>query len=268
MQVLQLAFAVNILFMVDKFFGHIPPVAVAQRFPFEKPFVGLATGTLTSTILEKLLHVEEQERPKCALSLENQLTSYRLTDPVLYLEHGENPMPVPLKIETDSTVEMIFEAAAGGKDTSGLLFYKIEKTEHYLRIFWKISGPSRLSRYSPNRFNIKIITPADFSDEESKLQAMYVSTKAYSERTTKASEFTVTETTVNVRGRSVIRNPLKIKIHAQMTTEKDAKFTVSITDNLSPATQTQLDRRAVTGTLAGTALITTALGVVFKKVCC
>jgi hypothetical protein len=254
--------------MVDKFFGHIPPVAVAQRFPFEKPFVGLATGTLTSTILEKLLHVDEQERPKCALSLENQLTSYRLTDPVLYLEHGENPMPVPLKIETDSTVEMIFEAAGEGKDTSGFLFYKIETTEHYLRIFWKISGPTKLSTYTPNRFDVQILESKKFFDNEKSLEASYNDIKAISEKTTEASDFTVTETLVRIPGNSAIKNPLKITLRAEMTTEKDAKFTVSISDNLLPATPTQLHRRAVTGTLAGTALISTALGVMFKKVCC
>ena len=93
MKILRLGLAVNILFIVNQFLG-----------------------------------VDEQERPKCALSLNNQLTSYRLTDPILYIEHGENPMPVPLTIGTDSTVETIFEAAGERKDTSGLLFYKIETT--------------------------------------------------------------------------------------------------------------------------------------------
>ena len=257
----------NILFMFNQFFDHVPPLANAQRFPFEKPFIGLATGTLTSKILEKLLNVEEQERPKCALSLNNQLTSYRLTDPLLFLGHGENPMPVPLTIGTNSTVETIFEAAGEGKDTSGLLFYKMETTGHYLKIFWKISGPTKLKTLTPNRFDVGIVEAKNFRGDEKSLQDLYTTTKAYSDQMTEASDFSVTEKLLAIPGRSVIKNPLKITVRVQMTTEKDAKLTVDLSDNLSPATPPpQLHKRVAPATLVGTSLMSTVLGVMFKKV--
>jgi hypothetical protein len=256
--------------VVDKLPNHISPLADAMRFPFETPLVGLATGTLTSTILEKFLHVGGKTKATCALSLENQLTSYRLTDPVLFMEHGENPMPVPLKIATNSTTEIVFEAAGDKDDTSGLLFYKIETTGHLLRIFWKVSGSAVLSKYTSNRFDVEIIRPEKFFDNEKSLQALYSEVKAYSEPTERANAFTVTDPPILLRvpGRSATKDPLKITIRTQMSTGKDGKLSVSISDNLSNATQTPLHKRAAIETTVALGLMSTVLNVMFKKVGC
>ena len=192
MQVLRIALAINILFLVDKCFNHFPSAAEAQRFPVERPFIGLATGTITSSFLAKLLHIEDEDKPKCALSISNMLTKYRLINPLLYLVHGENPMPVPLKIETNSTVDTLFEAAAGKKDTSGLLFYEIETIPHFLVIFWKVTGPTTAGSYTSNRFYVDFITGEKFRFfNEEFLKKIYLERKSYSEQTNEASDFNV-----------------------------------------------------------------------------
>ena len=261
MQVLRIALAINILLLVEKCFNHFPSVAEALQFPVERPFIGLATGTITSSLLGKLLHVENQDKPKCALSISNMLTKYRLINPFVYLEHGENPMPVPFKIETNSTVDTLFEAAAERKDTSGLLFYKIEQTPYFFVIFWKVTGPSIVGSYTSNRFSVDFIAAEKFSFKEESLKNIY----RRNENPNEKSHFKVHTVPLPVLG-TPIRNILKITFRAQMTTGKDAILTVEINDNLSPITAPQLYRRATPATLIGLGLTSTLLNFVFKHI--
>ncbi|CAB4008777.1 Hypothetical predicted protein [Paramuricea clavata] len=192
------------------------------------------------------------------------LTKYRLINPLLYLVHGENPMPVPLKIETNSTVDTLFEAAAGKKDTSGLLFYEIETIPHFLVIFWKVTGPTTAGSYTSNRFYVDFIAGEKFRFfNEEFLKKIYLERKSYSEQTNEASDFNVKAVPLIVPGTPAL-NRLKITIRAQMTTEKDSKLTVEINDNLSPVAASQLYRRATPATLIGLGLASTFLNLVFK----
>ena len=130
-----------------------------------------------------------------------------------------------------------------------------------MRIFWKISGPTKLTTYTPNRFNVKIIefkSTDKFLDNEQSLKALYTTIKEYSE-----DAIIISDTPI----KSVGRPTVQITIRAQMTTEKTGKLSVSLNDNLPPIVSTPLHRRAVTGTALGISLVTTALNVVFKKVC-
>ena len=259
MKFLRSALAVSTLFLLDKFFSHFLSVVAAQQFPFEKPFLNLATGTITNTIFEKFLGLGINDRPKCALSLSNNLTRYRLIDPFVYLEHGEHPMPVPVKVESGSTIETLFEAADVKKDTSGLLFYSIEKTGHFLVIFWKVSGPQPLSLYSENRFYVDILNANKVTEKEETLKRLYLQRKQFSEK----SENPLVQTIpVDVLGTKLSERP-KITYRAQMTTEKDGKLTIVLTES---AAVSQLHKRVALSTTIGVALATKVLNVVFKKV--
>ena len=229
------------------------------QFPFEKPFLNLATGTIMDTIFDKFLGLASDEKPKCALSLTNNLTSYRLVDPFVYLEHGEHPMPVPVKIEIGSTIDTVFEAADPKKDTSGLVFYNIEKTGHYLVIFWKVSGPQAGSMYSGNRFYVDIIKANEFSDQEKTLNSLYLLRKSFSE---KKENPLVDSTSLDILGVKISQRP-KITYQAQMTTEKDGKLTVVLTES---TTLSPLQKRVAVSTTVGVAFATKVLNVIFKKV--
>lgn len=259
MKFLRSALAVSTFFLLDKFFSYFLSVAVAQQFPFEKPFLNLATGTITNTIFDKFLGLGINDRPKCALSLSNNLTRYRLIDPFVYLEHGEHPMPVPVRVESGSTIETLFEAADVSKDTSGLLFYKIEKTGHFLVIFWKVSGPQTLSLYSENRFYVDILNANQVSDNEETLKRLYLDRKQFSENRENPLVRTIS---VDVLGTKARERP-KITYRAQMTTEKDGKFTIILTES---TTLPQLHKRVALSTTLGVALATKVLNVIFKKV--
>ena len=262
MRISQLALAVGILFFVEKFLNSCISVAEAVPFPVEVPFMRLATGTITSTILEKLLGLGTENKAKCALSLTNNLMSYRLIDPFIFLEHGEHSIPVPVRIQTNSTVETLFQGASENTDSSGLLFYKVETTEHFLVIFWKVSGPKKLSTYVENRFYVDMIKAISFSDKQQSLQKLYEERKSYSE---KLGSFMVKTISVPVVGVRVSDRP-KITIRAQMTTEKDGKLTVALSDNLSPINQPQLYKREPVTTTLALGIASSVLNVVFKKV--
>ena len=211
------------------------------------------------TIFDKFLGLDSDEKPKCALSLTNNLTNYRLVDPFVYLEHGEHPMPVPVKMEIGSTIDTVFEAADPKKDTSGLLFYNIEKTGHYLVIFWKVSGPQVGSMYSGNRFYVDFITANEFSDQEKTLNSLYLLRKSFSE---KKENPLVVSTSLDILGVKISQRP-KITYHAQMTTEKDGKLTILLTES---TTLSPLQKRVALATTVGVAFATKVLNVIFKKV--
>lgn len=251
MKFVQSTLSVSIL---SFFFG----VVIAQ-FPFEKPFLNLATGTIMDTIFDKFLGLGSDEKPKCALSLTNNLTNYRLVDPFVYLEHGGHTMPVPVKIEIGSTMDTVFEAADAKKDTSGLVFYNIEKTGHYLVIFWKVSGPQAMAMYSGNRFYVDILKANEFSDQEKTLNSLYLLRKSLSE---KKKNPLVDSKSVDILGVKTSQRPT-ITYQAQMTTEKDGKLTVLLTES---ATLSPLHKRVAASTIVGVAFATKVLNVIFKKV--
>ena len=83
-------------------------------------------------------------------------------------------MPVPVKIETGSTIETLFEAADSKKNTSGLVFYNIEKNRAFFSTFWKVSGPQIGAMYSGTRFYVDILKANEFSDQEKALNRLYL----------------------------------------------------------------------------------------------
>lgn len=260
MKIPQLALAVSILFLVNKYFTDFSPVALAQDIPYERPLLKLATGSIPTTLFKKVMRLGGDEKPKCALSLSNNLTRLRLIDPLVYLEHGEHPIPVPVKIETTSTIETVFEAAATTKDTSGLLFYTIEGTGNLLVIFWKVSGPQAWKTYSDNRFFVDIIKANKFSDKEATLKILYNERKSFADVNENPL---VRSVSVDVLGTKISERPT-VAYRAQMTTEKDSILNVVLTDSLSVS---HLQRRSVTAlTTVGLGLAVTIVNVLFKQV--
>ena len=257
MKIPQLALAVCIVFLVDKCFIHFSPVALAQDIPYERPLLKLATGSIPTTIFKKVMRLGDDEKPKCALSLSNNLTRHRLIDPLVYLEHGEHPIPVPVKIETNSTIETVFEAAATTKDTSGLLFYTIEGTGNHLVIFWKVSGPQAWKTYSDNRFFVDIMKANKFSDKEATLKILYNERKSFADVNENPL---VRSVSVDVLGTKISERPT-VAIRAQMTTEKDSILNVVLTNSLSVS---HLQRRSVA--TVGLGLAVTIVNVLFKQV--
>ena len=244
MDTLRLALAMSILLFADKYFNHSK--VEAQQFPFEKPFIDLATGSIKNTILEKFSGLKPVEnKPFCAFSIGNNLTSYRLLDPFVYLKHGEHPMPVPVRIETNSTAETFFQASGESKDTAGLLFYEIEKTAHILVIYWKISGPKTLQKFKKNRFNVRLIKTEKFCDLENSLEKLYNEIAGYSHDIENLMEKTIS---VHVPGEPA-RDAPEITIRAQITTEKHAKFAITLSDNL-PSVTPSLHKRAIPTSIA------------------
>ncbi|XP_068679117.1 uncharacterized protein [Montipora foliosa] len=237
--------------------------AIPKAFPIEKPFMKFAVGTLASMLLEKLLYLDNDDRPQCALSIHNSLTSYRLVNPVLFIVHGGNSAPPPLKITANSSDQVTLEAFKRTGATSGLLFYEIEHVGHYLMIFWKIQGPQVGSLYEPNRFSTDVTQIFSFTEEL--LAQTYDSVKKRSDKTKGPSEHFV-------RQIKLLKDPSRptvpafnIEVQAQMTMDKKAKFMVEIKDDLPPLPEAEVRKRDVVGTSIALAIIPLGLNLAFKK---
>lgn len=270
MSLVEIRLIVSAFLLVDiSFHNALWGVNAVPLALYAKPLMNIATDTITNMVLQKLLRLEnDDETAKCALSISNKLTKYRLINPVLYVEHGEIPMPVPLKIDTNSTVETIFEAVRNQKDTSGMLFYEIESTSQVLVIFWKVSGAVTFNFYKDNRYFVKLISTDKLVVEKTSLKEMYDKQKAYSDEV-QEEPFGVKDYLLQVPGVNIpsspTKNKLRVTIKAQMTTEKTSKLAVEISDNFQASPQ-QLEKRALTATVAGIGLITTLLNVVIKYI--
>ena len=259
MDILRLALAMSILLFGDKYFNHSK--AEAQQFPFEKPFINLATGSIKNTFLEKFSTLKPVEnKPFCALSIGNNLTSYRLLNPFVYLKHGEHSMPVPVRIETNSTAETFFQAKGESKKTAGLLFYEIEKTGHFLVIFWKVTGPKLLQWFKRNRFYAHLIKTEKFCKVENSIEKLYKEIEA----NTKNNTVNAKVKTISVELPGVPEGGYKITVRAQMTTEKHAKFAITLSDNL-PSVTPSLHKRAIL-TSAATGIARFVFGLAVEKV--
>ena len=207
---------------------------IPKSFPIEKPLVKFAVGTLATMLLEKLLYLDGDNRAQCALSIHNSLTSYRLVNPVLFIVHGGNSSPPPLKIKTSSSDQVTLEAFKGTGATSGLLFYEIEHVGHYLMIFWKIQGPQVGSFYQPNRFSTDVTQT--LPSTEQLLAQTYDSVKKQSDKTKGPNEHFVRQIKVPKDPSRPTVPAFNIEIQAQMTMGKKAKFMVEIKDDLPPLT--------------------------------
>ncbi|XP_044164487.1 uncharacterized protein LOC114976926 [Acropora millepora] len=237
--------------------------AIPKSLSIEKPFVKFAVGTLATMLLEKLLYLDADNRAQCAMSIHNSLTSYRLVNPVLFIVHGGNSSPPPLKIKANSSDQVTLEAFKGTSATSGLLFYEIEHVGHYLMIFWKIQGPQVGSLYEPNRFSTDVTQTLPSTEEL--LAQTYDSVKKKSDKTKGPNEHLVRQIKVPKDPSRPTVPAFNIEIQAQMTMDKKAKFMVEIKDDLPPLPEADVRKRDVIGTSIALAIIPLGLNLAFKK---
>ena len=238
--------------------------AAAKSFPIHKPLTKFAIGTLTSMLLEKILYLDKGDNAQCALSIHNKLTSFRLINPFLFIMHGVNPLPLPLKIKTNKSEETTMEAASRTGATSGLIFYEIDYVGQYVMIFWKIQGAQVAKVYVPNRFHVEITPTAKFGDQLW-LEATYARIKAMSDKMEGPNEHFESVTEVpNIPSRTATPK-FKITLQAQMTMGKKAEFMIELKDDLPPA-RSNVYKRDVIGTTIALAAIPLGLNLAMKKI--
>lgn len=230
----------------------------AKPFSIQKPLTKFAAGTLASMLLEKILYLDKGDNAECGLSIHNKLNYYRLVNPFLFIVHGENPMPVPIKIDTNTSEETSMVAAARTGATSGVLFYEIESVGQYLMIFWKVQGPQVLQTYTPNRFSVALTPTVEFNNKVWLGTTYQNFKKQADEMKDRPNEHFQTVTQVT---------GFKITIQAQMTSGKKAELMVEVKDDLPPPVEeTDLHKRDVIGTTLALAVIPLGLNLAFKKI--
>ncbi|XP_028401103.1 uncharacterized protein LOC114524172 [Dendronephthya gigantea] len=238
-------------------------VPAANPFPIHKPLTKFAIGTLTSMLLEKILYLDKGDNAQCALSIHNKLTRFRLINPYLFIMHGVNPLPLPLKINTNKSEETVMEAASRTGATSGLIFYEIDYVGQYMMIFWKIQGAQVAKVYTPNRFHVEITSTVKF-DDQLWLEATYARIKEMSDKMQGPNEHFESGIEVPSIPSRTATPKFKITLQAQMTMGKKAEFMIELKDDLPPHTS-NVYKRDVIGAIA-LGIISVGLNLAMKKV--